>query len=52
MYVMEGLSHKEIGQTLGIAEGTSRSNLLRARSNLQSEINELVNTISYKQQYQ
>lgn len=50
MYVLEGLSHKEIGKALGIAEGTSRSNLLRARSILQKQVNDLVNTISYKQQ--
>jgi len=40
LYVIDGLSHKEIGEKLGIAEGTSRSNLLRARSILQKQIND------------
>ncbi len=35
MYVMEGYSHKEIGEALGISENTSRSQLLRARNMLQ-----------------
>lgn len=31
LYEIEGYSHQEIAQMLGIAEGTSRSNLTRAR---------------------
>ncbi|MDR1171358.1 MAG: RNA polymerase sigma factor [Bacteroidales bacterium] len=50
LYVIDGLSHKEIGEKLGIAEGTSRSNLLRARSILQKQINDKVNSVSYKKQ--
>ncbi len=50
LYAIEGLSHKDISEMLGIAEGTSRSNLLRARSILQKQINDLVDSISYKQQ--
>jgi RNA polymerase sigma-70 factor (ECF subfamily) len=50
LYVMEGLSHKEISEMLEIAESTSRSNLLRARNILQKQVNELVESISYKQQ--
>jgi RNA polymerase sigma-70 factor (ECF subfamily) len=34
LYEIEGYSHQEIAQILGIAEGTSRSNLTRARNNL------------------
>jgi RNA polymerase sigma-70 factor (ECF subfamily) len=49
MYAIDGLSHKEIGEALGIAEGTSRSNLLRARSILQKQINEFVDSMSYKE---
>lgn len=41
MYVVEGYSHKEIGEALGISENTSRSQLLRARALLQSKILEL-----------
>ena len=38
MYVVEGYSHKEIGEYLGISEATSRSQLQRARALLQSKI--------------
>lgn len=38
MYVIEGYSHKEIAEELGITEATSRSQLLRARALLQSKI--------------
>ena len=40
MYVIEGYSHKEIGEALGISENTSRSQLQRARTLLQSKIRE------------
>ncbi len=35
MYAIEGYTHKEIGETLGINEGTSKSQLNRARKHLQ-----------------
>lgn len=38
MYVVEGFSHKEIGELLGISEGTSKSQLARARMILQERI--------------
>ncbi|MEQ1798701.1 MAG: RNA polymerase sigma factor [Lacibacter sp.] len=38
MYVVEGFSHKEIGELLGISEGTSKSQLARARMILQDRI--------------
>ncbi len=34
LYVIEGLSHREIGEELGITESTSRSNLVKARTKL------------------
>ena len=40
MYVIEGYSHKEIAEALGISETTSRSQLQRARVLLQSKIKE------------
>lgn len=38
MYVIEGYSHKEIAEALGITENTSRSQLQRARVALQEKI--------------
>jgi RNA polymerase sigma factor (sigma-70 family) len=38
MYVIEGYSHKEIAERLGISEGASKSQLSRARAILQQEI--------------
>lgn len=37
--VMEGFSHKEISESLGITESTSRSNLAKARIKLQEMVN-------------
>jgi len=34
LFVMEGYSHKEIGEMLGINESTSRANLVKARQKL------------------
>jgi len=45
LYVMDGLSHRDIAQKLGISESTSRSNLLRARSVLQKQVNEKVKSM-------
>ena len=41
MYVVEGYSHAEIAESLGISEATSRSQLLRARAMLQAKIKEI-----------
>jgi RNA polymerase sigma factor (sigma-70 family) len=38
LYALEGYSHKEISQMLGISEGTSKSNLSRARTILQEKL--------------
>ena len=43
MYVVEGYSHKEIGDMLGISETTSRTQLSRARTWLQNKIKEIEN---------
>lgn len=43
MSVIEGYSHKEIGDILGISESTSRTQLSRARIWLQNKIKELEN---------
>lgn len=41
MYVIEGLSHKEIAEMMNISEGTSKSNLHDARRTLQHKISAL-----------
>lgn len=39
MYVLDGYSHKEIARSMNITEGTSKSNLARARLHLKEMIN-------------
>jgi len=45
MYAIDGLGHKEIGAVLGISEGTSKSQLNRARTYLKTEIIKLEQTL-------
>lgn len=40
MYVLDGYQHKEIAEMLGISDGTSKSNLARARMILKNKIEE------------
>lgn len=44
MYAIEGYKHFEIAELLNISEGTSKSQLFKARQMLQKKINELNNT--------
>jgi RNA polymerase sigma factor (sigma-70 family) len=39
MHVVDGYAHKEIGETLGISESTSRSQFFKARKLLQKKLN-------------
>lgn len=41
MYAVEGYSHKEIAEQMGIEESTSRSQLVKARRLLQIKVNNL-----------
>ena len=41
LYAIEGYTHQEIAEMLGIQEGTSKSQLSRARGLLQQKLNEL-----------
>lgn len=49
LYVVEGYNHQEIGKLLGINEGTSKSNLAKAKAKMQQKIMELnkVNVSAY-----
>jgi RNA polymerase sigma factor (sigma-70 family) len=48
LFAIEGYNHKEIGEMLGISEGTSKSQYARARSLLQAK---LLKESSYYQKY-
>jgi RNA polymerase sigma-70 factor (ECF subfamily) len=41
MYVMEGLSHREISESIGMSEGTSKWHLFEARRLLKIKIEQL-----------
>ncbi|WP_300601517.1 sigma-70 family RNA polymerase sigma factor [Niabella sp.] len=41
LFAIEGFSHEEIAQTLGISVGTSKSNLMKARKNLREMLEQL-----------
>ncbi len=45
MYAFEGFSHKQIAEKLNISEGTSKSNLSKARVRLQEILKECMNKI-------
>jgi len=47
MYVIDGFSHQEIADRLGIAVGTSKSNLAKARMSLQKNLKNLDNEMTY-----
>ncbi len=40
MHDLEGYGHREIGETLGVAEGTSKARLFRARAKLRAALGE------------
>jgi len=42
MYVLDGYSHREIAEMLEISEGTSKSNLSRARQILKRKVEQNV----------
>ena len=48
LYAIEGYSHKEIGEMLEISEGTSKSNLSRARAILQEKVKKLYGTVELR----
>ena len=44
LYALEGYSHKEIGEMMGISEGASKSQLSRARTTLKEQIAKMEGT--------
>jgi len=51
LFAIEGFSHKEIGEQLGIKESTSRSQYTRAKQLLQRKINDLLNGNDRRKRY-
>ena len=51
LYVLEGLSHQQISEAMNISEGTSKSNLARARDILKRKVLELYNEIRTNANY-
>ena len=45
LYVIDGLSHRDIAEKLGVSESASRSNLLRARGILQKKVCDKVDSM-------
>ena len=52
LYAIDGYTHKEIGEQLGISENTSKSQLSRARNYLQTKLLELERSTQPKQKEQ
>lgn len=42
LYIIDGYTHEEIAQILNISVGTSKSNLFKARANLQARLNKRI----------
>ena len=51
LFVMEGMSHQEIGEAMNISEGTSKSNLARARDILKRKVQELYSEVKTNANY-
>ncbi len=49
LYVLDGFTHNEISEQLGIATGTSKSNLAKAKMHLQKMLGELSKNEKYEQ---
>lgn len=51
LFVMEGMSHQEIGKAMNISEGTSKSNLARARDILRRKVKRLYGDLGKNENY-
>jgi len=49
--VMEGMNHKEISEEMQISEGTSKSNLARARDILKRKVTDLYGETTTRNNY-
>ena len=46
MYIVDGFTHQEISDSLGISIGTSKSNLAKAKGNLRKMLKEKVEKLA------
>ena len=51
LYVMEGMSHQEIAKEMSITQGTSKSNLARAREILKRKVHETFGELKAQNNY-
>ncbi len=51
LFVMEGMSHEEIGEEMNISTGTSKSNLARARDILKRKVKDLYKEMKTRSNY-
>ena len=51
LFVMEGLSHQQIGEMMKITIGTSKSNLSRAKDILKRKVKDLYNMVETNENY-
>lgn len=51
LFVMEGMTHQEIGEAMNITEGTSKSNLARARDILKRKVKKLYGELNKNENY-
>ncbi len=51
LYVIEGMSHQEIAQEMSITQGTSKSNLARARDILKKKVHENYGELNAQNNY-
>lgn len=51
LYVIDGFTHQEISELLGISVGTSKTNLMKARNNLKNTLEKLINKEDWRAIY-
>lgn len=51
LYVFEGMTHQEIAKEMEINEGTSKSNLARAREILKKKVHEIFGDVKAKNNF-
>lgn len=50
LYAIEGMGHRDISESLGISESTSKTQLMKARRSLREKVNELLRQYEFNNQ--